>query len=329
MQVIEDEYMKLLPEVLEAAEDGEELLPTEFSPQEHAWNPTTPSAPSTDSNSESGDGDEDRRSANAEAAPEEGAAEEGADEEGADEESVITEVVLLSRPRARRENTTSNFERENDVVVLAVRRGNEVIRQRLREVELQVGDVLLVQANDETVRRLHADRNIVVSGESHWEEFDRSKIPLGIGIVAGVVGLAAVDVLPIVVSALAGVVAMFFTGILRPTDAYEAVDWDVIFLLAGVIPLGIAFEASGTADVLAAGIMASSGLLPAIALLGVFYLGTALITEIVSNAASVVLMLPIAVEVATRLDANAFAFALAVTFAASTPCSRPSGTRPT
>ncbi|MFP4188394.1 MAG: SLC13 family permease, partial [Halobacteriales archaeon] len=124
---------------------------------------------------------------------------------------------------------------------------------------------------------------------------------------------------------LTGVVAMLFSGILRPTDAYEAVDWDVIFLLAGVIPLGIAVEESGTSDLLAEGIMDASVVLPAIVILGIFYLGTALITEVVSNAASVVLMLPIAVEVAVRLNVNAFAFALAVTFAASTPLLTPVG----
>ncbi|MFO7926760.1 MAG: SLC13 family permease [Halobacteriota archaeon] len=307
MQVIEDENLKLLPEVLEDAESGDEPLPTGFKPQQRAWNPTSPSTPSDESNSE-GDG-EDKDTA----------------EEVSDAESALTEIVLLPRPWASRQISAPDFERENDLTVLAVRRGNEVIRQRLRDVSLQSGDVLLVQANEDSVARLRADRNIVVSGEGQWEEFDRSKIPIGIGIIAGVVGLAALEILPIVVSALTGVVAMFFTRLLRPADAYEAVDWDVIFLLAGVIPLGIAVEASGTSDLLADGITVASVLLPPIALLGLFYLGTALITEVVSNAASVVLMLPIAVDVATRLDANAFAFALAVTFAASTPLLTPVG----
>lgn len=307
MQVIEDEHLKLLPEVLDAAESGEEPLPDGFTPQGHAWNPSFSSATSSEPDSEDGAADEDTA------------------EEVSDDDSVLTEIVLLPRPWSSSQTTTSDFERENDVTVLAVRRGSEVIRQRLRDVNLQSGDVLLVQATEDSVTRLRNDRNIIVSGEGQWEEFDRSKIPIGIGIIAGVVGLAALEILPILVSALTGVVAMFFTGILRPADAYEAVDWDVIFLLAGVIPLGIAVETSGTADLLADGIMAASVLLPAIVLLGVFYLGTALITEIVSNAASVVLMLPIAVEVATRLDVNAFAFALAVTFAASTPLLTPIG----
>ena len=112
---------------------------------------------------------------------------------------------------------------------------------------------------------------------------------------------------------------MVATGVLAPTELYDAVEWDVIFLLAGVIPLGIAVEASGTAALIADLVVSVSGLLPVIAVLGLFYLGTAIITEMISNSASVVLLLPIGVEVAGQLGVNPFAFVMAVTFAASTP----------
>ena len=121
------------------------------------------------------------------------------------------------------------------------------------------------------------------------------------------------------------VAAMFFTGILTPEEAYEAVDWEVIFMVAGVIPLGIAVEASGTAALIADLVVSVSVLLPVVAVLGLFYLGTAVITEMVSNSASVVLLLPIGVEVAGQLGANPFAFVMAVTFAASTPLLTPVG----
>ncbi|MFW6153549.1 MAG: SLC13 family permease, partial [Halobacteriota archaeon] len=231
--------------------------------------------------------------------------EDDAPEEESD--GVFREIVLLPGTWLRgRPLRVAEFQSRFDVTVLAIRRGSEVIRTRMRDLRLEGGDALLVRAPEGSLETLGRHRSIIVSGTDRWESFERRKIPIAVGIIVGVVGLAALGVMPIMVSALGGIVAMIVTGCLRPADAYEAVDWDVIFLLAGVIPLGIAFEASGTADLLADGIMAASVLLPAIVLLGVFYLGTALITEIVSNAASVVLMLPIAVEVATRLDANAF-----------------------
>jgi di/tricarboxylate transporter len=211
------------------------------------------------------------------------------------------------------------------VTVLAIRRGDEVIRQRLREVRLQAGDVILVQASDRVLDRIARDTNVAIASEDRWEDFDRSKIPVALGILAGALGLAALDVLTLMVSALTGVAAMFFTGILTPEEAYDAVDWEVIFMVAGVIPLGIAVEASGTAALIADLVVSVSVLLPAIALLGLFYLGTAVITEMVSNSASVVLMLPIGVGVASQLGANPFAFAMAVTFAASTPLLTPVG----
>lgn len=94
--------------------------------------------------------------------------------------------------------------------------------------------------------------------------------------------------------------------------------WDVIVLLAGVIPLGLAMENSGAAVLIADVIVGSAAALPAVAVLGLLYVVTALLTNVISNNASVVLMVPVAFEAAQRLGANAFSFILAVTFAAST-----------
>ena len=252
---------------------------------------------------------------------------EGAsDDEEIDDEVELVEVVLLPGSWVSgRRTRVADFQRNYDVRVLAVRRGSEVTRKRMNDVRLNSGDTLLVRATSESLERLRSDRDVVVSSDREWESFDRAKIPVAIGIVAGVVGLAAAGVMPIMVSAFVGVVGMIFTGCLRPADAYEAVDWDVIFLLAGVIPLGIAFERSGGADLLAGQVVAGSAILPALVLLGTFYLFTAVLTELISNNASIVLMVPVAIDVASRIDANAFAFVLAVTFAASTPMLSPVG----
>jgi len=99
----------------------------------------------------------------------------------------------------------------------------------------------------------------------------------------------------------------------------------VIFLLAGIIPLGIALEQTGGADLLGTLVASTGAYLPAIGVLWVFYLATGLITGVISNNASVVLMLPVAVETATQIGANPFAFVLAVTFAASTAFLTPVG----
>ena len=247
-------------------------------------------------------------------------------EEDIEDRAELTEVVLLAGSWiSGRDIRVAEFQRQHGARVLAVRRGSEVTRRQMNDVPLAPGDTLLVRSTPDVLERLRSDRRVVVSSDREWEGFDRSKIPIAIGIIVGVVGLAGAGVMPIMVSALAGVVAMIFTGCLRPADAYEAVNWDVIFLLAGVIPLGIALEQSGGADLLAGQIVAGSAVLPAIVLLGVFYLFTATLTELISNNAAIVLMVPIAIDVASRIDANAFAFVLAVTFAASTPMLSPVG----
>ncbi|RAW43934.1 sodium-coupled transporter [Halorubrum sp. 48-1-W] len=359
-EVIEHDHLQLLPEVMEAATEDDVPLPPGFSPRRHGWgsldaersDSLAQDEASNEDTEEDGDetaeedgdetaeedGDETAEEDGDETAEEDGdeTAEEDGDEEAeedgeetaeedGDGEIELTEVVLLPGAWSSRRSAVADFESDYDVTVLAIRRGDEVIRQRLREVRLQAGDVILVKAPDQVIDRIARDKNVAIAGEGRWEDFDRSKIPIALGILAGSLGLAALDVLTLMVSALTGVAAMFFTGILTPEDAYEAIDWEVIFMVAGVIPLGIAVEASGTADLIADLVVSAGVLLPVIAVLGLFYLGTAVITEMVSNSASVVLLLPIGVEVASQLGANPFAFAMAVTFAASTPLLTPVG----
>jgi di/tricarboxylate transporter len=220
-----------------------------------------------------------------------------------------------------------NFRQRYNATVLALRRGEEIVRQRMDHRPLRVGDTLLVQATTATIERLDGNRDVIVAQEIERHAYRESKIPVALGIVVLVVALAALDFVPIVVSALAGALAMVLTRCLRPPELYDAVQWDVVFLLAGVIPLGIAMETSGAAALLADAVVMSANVLPLIAVLGVFYLVTALLTNVISNNASVVLMVPVAVEAARSpsLSADPFAFVLAVTFAASTAFMTPVG----
>ncbi|MEF8757514.1 MAG: SLC13 family permease [Halobacteriales archaeon] len=217
------------------------------------------------------------------------------------------------------------FRQRYDATVLAIRRGPETVRKRLDDVRLRVGDTLLVQATAESVERLDAHRDFIVAQEIERTNYRTSKVPVAVGIVAAVVGVAAFTGVPIVSAALAGALAMVLTGCLRPTEVYESVQWDVIFLLAGVIPLGTALQHTGAATLVADGLVASAGTLPPIAVLGLLYVVTALLTNVISNNASVVLMVPVAFQAASTLDASVFSFVLAVTFAASTAFMTPVG----
>ena len=254
----------------------------------------------------------------------------------------LVEIVIQSGSSLLGETlTTSGFRERYDASVLAFRSSGQTIRSRLDDVEFRTGDTLLVQAPADSVDRLSRNPEFIVAHEPDEPNYRTEKIPWAVAIVLGVVGLvgvpwgtlagltgvgalASLD-FSIVQTALAGVVAMVVTGVIKPGEIYEGVDWSVIFLLAGVIPLGIALEQTGAATFLGALVAASSTVLPLIGVLWVFYIATGLVTGVISNNASVVLMIPVAVETAHETGANAFAFVLAVTFAASTAFITPVG----
>jgi len=251
--------------------------------------------------------------------------------ETATERKNLVEVVVAPGSSLIGETLVStNFRQRYDATVLALRHGQELYRQRMDHVKLRIGDTLLVQATPDSIDRFNRNNDFIVAQEIQRPDFRRSKIPVAVGVVAAVVGVAALTPIHIVISALGGALAMVLTGCLRPQELYDAVQWDVIFLLAGVIPLGIALQETGGADLLAElFVMGAGSVLTAggglAVVLGLMYLVTALLTNIISNNASVVLMIPVAIETAQQLNANAFAFVLAVTFAASTAFMTPVG----
>ncbi|WP_254839742.1 SLC13 family permease [Natronomonas marina] len=227
------------------------------------------------------------------------------------------------------------FRQRYAATILAVRRGETVVRDSFENVVVAADDVLLVRTAGDNIDVLRDVQNLVVTAVVGEGLVDGPPSAGGTGredrawlallVVAGVVSTAALGLVSIAVSALAGVVAMVVTGILEPGEAYDAVAWDVIFLLAGMIPLGIALENSGGSQFLAELVVLLARAVPPLAVVGLFYLVTALVTNVISNNATVVLLIPVAVDVAFQLGANPFAFVLAVTFAASTSFLTPIG----
>ena len=241
-------------------------------------------------------------------------------------EESIAEVLILSNSNLIGSTLKdSRFRQRYNTTVLAIRRGEELVRERLGKVKLRFGDVLLLQGPNESFLGLQTSRDLLFIGERDIETLRRDKAGIAVGIGLGVVLATAFGIMPILVSALLGVVLMVLTGCLKPGEVYQAIRWDIIFLLAGLIPLGIAMDKSGTTQWLAQNLVAIGGNFSGYWLLTFFYIVTVLITEILSNNASVVLLLPVAVEVAKSLNFNPMAFILVVTFAASSSFITPIG----
>lgn len=243
-----------------------------------------------------------------------------------DNEEGIAEILILSNSRLVGSNLKDlRFRQRYNATVLAIRRGEEILRDRLGQVPLRFGDLLLVQGPRESLSGFQTTRELLVIEQGNREGLRLEKASIAVAIVFGVIISAALDLMPILVSALVGVVLMVLTGCLKPGEIYGAIRWDVIFLLAGLIPMGIAMEKSGATTWLADKIIIVGNNFSGFWVLIFFYFVTTILTEILSNNASVILMIPIAVKVAEALTINPFAIMFTVTFAASNSFMTPIG----
>ncbi|MCA2703140.1 MAG: SLC13 family permease [Microcystis sp. LE18-22.4A] len=241
-------------------------------------------------------------------------------------EEKLAEVLILSNSRLI--GTTLKdlkFRQRYNATVLAIRRGSELLQGRLGKIPLKFGDLLLVQGPKQSFIGLQTTRELLVLEEKEIESLRQDKGIIALMITLLVIIIAAFDIQPILVTSLVGVVLMVITGCLKPGEVYGSIRWDIIFLLAGLIPLGTAMDNSGTTKWLADNLVAIGGHLSGFWILVFFYLITSFLTEILSNNAAVVLMIPVAVEVAKTLGLNPLAFMYAVTFAASNSYLTPIG----
>lgn len=196
---------------------------------------------------------------------------------------------------------------------------------RIDHAPLAVGDILLVDSTEAALSAMRDDANFVVLGEREQPRLDKPRAWTSFLVMVTVIGAAALGLLPIVASAILGCVALIVLRCLEPDEAYAAVDWRVVMLLAGVLPLGIALERSGGANWLAHHAIGVVGPMGPVACLAVIYLMTSIMTEVMSNNAAAVLVVPIAIATAESLGVDAKPFLVAVAFAASTAFATPVG----
>ena len=253
---------------------------------------------------------------------------EGAAHWGGGKKVQLYEVLITPRSAlVGRTISDARFRSRYGGTVLALRKRARVVasHQPLARAHLDAGDALLVAGIEEDKRRVRLSDDVLLVEELGGRPFRREKAWIALLVMAGVVAVAAVGFVEILVAAIAGAALMAILGVLHMEELHAAIRWDVLFLLAGVIPLGIALERSGLAAMMAGGITAAGYFLPALAVLILVYGITTLLTEVMSNNAAVVLLAPIAAATAMALDLNPKTFLLAVTFAASTAFLTPVG----
>jgi len=208
---------------------------------------------------------------------------------------------------------------------LAIWRHGEAITEKLRDVPLEFGDALLLQGAAHRVRALQEGTDFLVLEPLEVERLRRNKAPIAVASLALAIGLVVFADFHISLAMVIAAVLMIITGCLSIEEAHESIDWRTVFLVAGMLPLGMAMEATGTAQYLANMMLDVLGAYGAIAILAGMYLLAALITQAMSNAAAMVLIVPIAVDTAQALGANHLTFTMAVVIGAATSFLTPIG----
>jgi di/tricarboxylate transporter len=209
------------------------------------------------------------------------------------------------------------FRQRTNATVLALRRGNQIVRERLGQVVLREGDVLLLQGPKDAIRGLQANNDLVVLEQLEKDLPTVSRKGVAITISVLVVLVAGLDWLPLVAAVLLGTVAMVACGCLRAGELQRAIRLDVILLLGSLASFSVALEKTGLAAALARALMQALAGWPVYAALLVVFLFTTLLTEVMSNAATVALLIPIAGQLAVGLGQPPLAFIYAVLFGAS------------
>ena len=241
-------------------------------------------------------------------------------------DTVLLEAVISTNSELEgRSLKAVDFRNNFGATALAIRRGGEDMLEKIGHIRLRLGDELLIQAPRQNLDKLRSQRAFLILQELDLPRLDVRKASLAGFIIAAVVAVAAFGIYPIVSTAVAGAVLMVVTGCLPVRRVYKEIDWVVIVLLGGLIPLGVALETTGAAAHVADGILRLGGEMGPHFALGVFILLTTLLTGTMSNNATAALLAPLAIQIADVLAVDPRPFLIGLTFAASAAFYTPIG----
>ena len=234
-----------------------------------------------------------------------------------DEIALIEAVISTGSSLIKQSARTANLRNRHGLNLLAIARQGQRIRSRLDRVVMQAGDVLLLQGNSGSMPETLSRLGCLPLMHRGLRLGQRRRILLGLGIFVGALTACGFGVLPAAVALTAAAVLMILLNFLNLREAYEAIDWPVIVLLGGMIPVGGALESTGTANLLADGLVDLAGFLPVWLILAFVLVLTMTLSDVMNNAATAVVMAPISVGIAQGLGSNPDGFLMAVAVGAS------------
>jgi len=220
---------------------------------------------------------------------------------------------------------TSRFRNVFHANALAIRQRGKLLRKGFSETKLKAGDAILVEVRKEDNYNLRSNPNFVIVSEIELPKFNTKKIIPALLIVMGIILTATLNIFPIMVSALLGCILLVATKCISLEETYKAVDWKVIFLLGGILSLGVALEKTGAALLVSNKMIDLLGGIGPVAVVAALFFLTSILTSIMSNNATAVLLAPIAISAAATMNVDPKPFLMAVTFAASASFITPVG----
>jgi di/tricarboxylate transporter len=239
------------------------------------------------------------------------------DAEGSDEIETREVVVMPESPLISRTANSMNLRSRYGVNLLAVARREKKIRQRLEDVRFSNGDVLLLQGRSLNIDEIINNMKCLPLVKRDIKIGRPQQIILGLTIFAAAILTVITGILPVEIAFTAGAILMVILKILPAKDAYHHIDWPVIILLGAMIPVGIAFETSGGADIIANQIISISSEFPIWFIVGLILLITMFLSDLINNAATVVLMAPVGFTIATDLNISPDPILMAIAVGAS------------
>ncbi|HIA78728.1 MAG TPA: hypothetical protein EYO45_05000 [Candidatus Marinimicrobia bacterium] len=246
------------------------------------------------------------------------------------EDNVLVECLLTDQSDlVGKSLMASNFRQRFGAFILAIRREGDIFRKKIAHVILQAYDTLLVYGPAKNIESLSNKGDFIVLGEVKAELRKQRFWWVSIIIILGAVILAALGIMPIMKGTLIGVALLLALKVLTPQESYQSIHWQVIVLIAALIPVGIVIQTTGTAEwigkIISKIARMSSPEWHAHFLLALIYLITMILTEISSNAATAIIMTPVALAVSVQMGFDSRPFIFAVAFAASASFITPVG----
>ena len=217
------------------------------------------------------------------------------------------------------------FRQRHNATVLALRRGQQTVQERLGQALLRAGDVLLIQAPLDSIRGLQSSNDLLIMDQVEDDLPVLSKKPIAIAIAILMIILPSISDIPLVGSVLLSVIAMVCCGCLRPAEIQRSIRLDVILLLGSLSSFSVAMQSTGIADFIALNLNFLLNGLPLYFALLVIFLSTVILTQFISNAASVALILPVVIGFSSTLEISPDALIMVVLFGASQSFLTPMG----